>query len=298
MDARISEDPREASMSECEQAARAEGEGRLVVQRSAEPQPTQRRGRARMRCILVHGFNGEPVDMCELERRLSGHGFATSNLLLPGHGTTPRDFAAARWEHWLETVRAEARRSLAHGERVALIGHSMGGALSLVTAATEPGISGVVALCTPLSLDSSMRGFFARMHRLLPYAPSFGEDVRDWFGARRRYERKAYKWTAMATAHSLFSALPTVRQSLPMVACPTLLMYARHDHVVPFADGIEAYKLLGAREKELVALPRSFHAVTKDVERHLVFAQVEEFCAQLRQRTDGTERTARARIQA
>jgi carboxylesterase len=234
-----------------------------------------------LRCILVHGFNGEPVDMCELEGHLGTRGYLTTNMLLPGHGTSVRDFATARWEHWVGAVRAEVGRARERGERAVLIGHSMGGAISLVMAATEPGVVGVAALCAPLSLDSSVRGFFARSHRVFPYAPTFGEDVRDRLGAWRRYERRAYRWTAMATVDSLFGALPGVRQLLPDVACPALLMYARHDHVVPFVDGIEAYKSLGSREKELVALPRSFHAVAKDVEREIVCERVAAFCARL-----------------
>jgi len=189
----------------------------------------------------------------------------------------------------MDAVRSEARRSLARGERVVLIGHSMGGALSLAMAASEPGIVGVVALCAPLSLDRGVRGYFARMHRVFPYSLSLGEDVRDWFGARRRYPRSVYRWTAMATAHSLFSALPTLRQQLPTIECPTLLIYARHDHVVPFGDGIEAYMLLGAREKDLVALPRSFHSVMKDVERDIVSERVVQFCERRRERANADQ---------
>jgi carboxylesterase len=93
----------------------------------------------------------------------------------------------------------------------------------------------------------------------------------------------------MATAHSLFSALPTVRQMLPTIECPTLLIYARHDHVVPFGDGIEAYMLLGAREKDLVALPRSFHSVMKDVERDIVSERVVQFCERRRERANADQ---------
>src|SRR5260221_6572563 len=134
-----------ASVSESEYeeaAAPAEDEGDVVVRWNGEPGRRQTRGQAQMRCILLHGFNGEPVDMCEIEHHLSAHGFAITNMLLPGHGTSGRDFAVTRWEHWLDAVRSEARRSLARGEHVVLIGHSMGGALSPAMAASEPGIVG------------------------------------------------------------------------------------------------------------------------------------------------------------
>jgi carboxylesterase len=260
-------------------AAGAAGMDKPVVMRAAE-----RTGSAspRMRCILIHGFNGEPVDMRELDVYLAGHGFATTNMLLPGHGSTMRSFAAARWEHWLEAVRMETRDAHARGERVILIGHSMGAALSLAMAALDPRVASVVALCPPLGLDDGVRARFVRMHHVLPYFPSFGEDVRDRWGARRRYERKAYRWVALATVRSLFGALPELRGMLPDVRCPTLVMAARRDHVVPVRDGIEAYRMLGAREKELLVLGRSYHVVTKDVERHIVFERVADFCQRQR----------------
>jgi carboxylesterase len=240
-----------------------------------------------MRCILVHGFNGEPVDMIELERALAKQGFLTTNLLLPGHGTTLQNFASSRWEDWFAAVREEAEAALDRGERVILIGHSLGGALVMGVAAVEPRLSGIVPLCPPTTMHEGMRIAVSRLHRYLPYMPSWGEDVRDWRGARKRYERRAYRWVALSTAHSMFGALPELRRLLPRVQCPALVVAAHHDHVVPAQDGITAYKLLGSREKDLLLLERSFHVVTKDVERDLVSARVCEFC--IRQRDRGRE---------
>src|SRR5215831_19197205 len=249
---------------------------------------------APMRCILVHGFNGEPVDMIELERALAKQGFRTTNMLLPGHGTTLQNFASSRWEDWFAAVREEAEMALDRGERVILIGHSLGGALALGVAAVEPRLSGVVPMCPPTAMHEGMRVAVSRLHRYLPYMPSFGEDVRDRWGARKRYERKAYRWVALSTAHSLFGALPELRKMLPQVTVPALIVAAHHDHVVPAQDGIDAYKLLGSQEKDLLLLERSFHVVTKDVERDLVSARVSEFCIRQRDRGKGLARGAQA----
>src|SRR5579863_825154 len=69
--------------------------------------------RGPLRCLLVHGFNGEPMDLCEIERSLEARGFATSALLLPGHGTCVDDFASTCWDDWIGAVHGEVRRSLA-----------------------------------------------------------------------------------------------------------------------------------------------------------------------------------------
>lgn len=261
---------------------------RRQAQDRRERQANAQGGREAVRCVLAHGFNGEPVDMSQLEDRLGGEGFATRNLLLPGHGTSARDFAAHGWDDWFGHVLSATRAALARGERVVLIGHSMGAGVSLAVAAQEPRVAGVVALCPPLRLNPRVRQLVALTHRVLPYIPSWGEDVRDRRGARDRYIRNAYHLTATATIHDLFSALPRLEAALPDVRCPALIVCARHDHVVPVRDGIATHQLVGSVEKELLVLDRSYHAVTKDVERHVVFERVSRFCLRIRAGAEGS----------
>lgn len=226
--------------------------------------------------LLVHGFNGEPLDMEELEEHLRGLGFATHNLLLPGHGARVQDLARRTWRDWEEAVAAATTRLLDRHARVVLIGHSMGGALSLHTAANEPRVAGVAALCPPLRMHPGEVPIVAVGRHVTPYLPTFREDVRDP-GARVRYARRAYRWTPLPAVHSFFSALPVLREELERVRCPTLIVCARHDHVVPARDGMEIFERLGAADKDLLVLDQSYHVITKDVERHIVFERVGAF---------------------
>lgn len=227
--------------------------------------------------LLVHGFNGEPVDMEEVERDLGARGFATRNLTLPGHGLTARHFARTTWADWSAAVASATDELLARHPSVILVGHSMGGALSLHIAANEPRVAGVAALCPPLHMHFAQKPATAALHRLLPYLPTFPEDVRDPLAASR-YARKAYRWTPLAPAHSLFSTLRDhVQHELHQVRCPALIACALRDHVVPARDGIEIYRRLGTPDKEMLVLERSYHVIMKDVERAQVCARVGAF---------------------
>jgi carboxylesterase len=233
-----------------------------------------------VRCVLVHGLNGEPADLDEVERALRREGFATHSLLLPGHGTTVRTLRRSRWADWLGEVRRAAREVLGAGERLMLVGHSMGAAACLAVAAEyreEPALVGVAALCPPTRMHPGAEGLFGAMRHITPYLPGGIEDIRNR-RARARVRRHVYRWTATEAIYSLLLALPDVRAALPRVCCPVLVVAAKHDHVVPLRDGLEAYGLLGAREKELLVLERSYHAVAQDVERHIVSARVAAFC--------------------
>lgn len=227
--------------------------------------------------LLVHGFNGEPVDMRELELDLGARGFATRNLTLPGHGLTARHFARSTWADWSAAVAAATQEMLDRHPSVLLVGHSMGGALSLHTAANERRVAGVAALCPPLHMHFGQKPATAALHRVLPYLPTFPEDVYDP-GAAARYVRRAYRWTPLAPAHSLFTTLRDhVQHELHQIRCPALVACALRDHVVPARDGMEIYRRLGTLDKEMLVLERSYHVIMKDVERAQVCARVGAF---------------------
>src|SRR5262249_61984695 len=163
-------------------------------------------------------------DMVELDDQLRALGFATKNLLLPGHGTSVRDFANHGWADWFGAVEAEVQQAMDCGEGVILIGHSMGASVSLTLADCERGVLGVAALCPPLTQHPVTYQLIRRVRRVLPYIPSWREDIRDRRGARIRYIRNAYAWTALSTVESLLGALPQLRQTLPALQCPVLVV--------------------------------------------------------------------------
>src|SRR2546421_10582003 len=93
--------------------------------------------------LLVHGLNGGKGDMEELAAFLAAHGLLTENMLLPGHGTEVRDMLPIGWPEWSGAVRDELQQLKKRCLRTFLVGHSLGGALCLHTAAHEE-IDGVV----------------------------------------------------------------------------------------------------------------------------------------------------------
>ncbi|HEX6800790.1 MAG TPA: alpha/beta fold hydrolase [Ktedonobacterales bacterium] len=241
---------------------------------------TEPRRKAPVLCLLVHGLNGEPEDLAPVGRELRTEGFAARAFWLPGHGATPRELRESAWQDWYGAVRDEALAALSVGQDVVLIGHSMGGSVCLALAAElagHKGLRGVAALCPPMRMHGWMEKLLAAARRVVPYVPALGEDIRNR-QARRGTRRRVQRWSAPAPMHSLLAALPEVRAALPEVRCPVLVVAARHDHVVPARDGLEAYERAGADRKELLLLERSYHAVAHDEEQREVCAQVVRFC--------------------
>jgi carboxylesterase len=202
-------------------------------------------------------------------------GMSAENMLLPGHGTHVRDLLPLGWSDWSRAVRMELRQLKQTCDLVFLIGHSLGGSLCLHTAAYEQ-VTGIVTMCAPLHMFFWTRPAVRLAKRFTPVLPTVREDICDAV-ARRNYTRDVYRWTPMAPVESMLDYLPNLRQELPRVTAPALIINATHDHVVPASDGSAIYRALGSQEKELVTLHRSYHVVMKDHDRQEVFARILAF---------------------
>src|SRR5947207_1941497 len=133
---------------------------------------------SRIGVLLVHGLNGGTGDMEELAAFLAAHGLLTENMLLPGHGTDVWDMLPVGWPEWAQAVQSELQRLKRRCERTFLVGHSLGGALCLHTAAHEQ-VNGVVAMCPPLYMHSWMLPAVQLAKCFTPLVPSLREDICD-----------------------------------------------------------------------------------------------------------------------
>jgi len=247
--------------------------------------------------LLVHGLNGARNDMVELADLLTEHGILVENMLLPGHGTHVNDMLAVGWPEWEIAVRKTLQTLKRRCDMVFLIGHSLGGALCLHTAANEV-VAGVIAMCAPLNMQRWLLPAVRVVRHITPVVPTVREDIRDP-AARKRHARGVYGWTPMAPVESMLNHLPQLRQELPRITAPTLIMTAVHDHVVPARDSREIYRLLGSQEKHLLILRRSYHVIMKDRDREEVYARtlafIERHVARAKPRTGMLMKDAIAR---
>lgn len=241
-------------------------------------QPERKNERPHVGVLLVHGLNGNRRDMEEIAELVADRGMQAQNMLLPGHNTHLGDMLPLGWSDWSQAVRTELQQLKQTCDLVFLIGHSLGGALCLHTAAHEQ-VAGIVTMCAPLHMFFWTRPVVRLTKYFTPVLPTIGEDIRDTV-ARKRYTRDVYRWTPLAPVESMLNYLPHLRQELPRVTAPALIINATHDHVVPASDGIEIYRALGSQEKELLTLRRSYHVVMKDYDREEVFARIVAFLEQ------------------
>jgi carboxylesterase len=232
-------------------------------------------------CLLIHGLNGSPYDFDELAPHLRARGIATEQVLLPGHDVAVRHARRFGWRDWEGEVHSAFNRLARRHSKVIVVGHSMGGTLALNLAATEARVQGIVSLCAPIALHPALVPVVRFGEVVLPVLPIFREDIRDATERLSYQRRKVTPWVSLAPMRTMLEALPFVRSQLGAVQCPVLVVGARNDHVVPVRDAHIISQELGSVRKELCILQRSWHVVTRDVERHIVTARVEHFIESL-----------------
>ena len=225
--------------------------------------------------LLIHGFLTAPDEMRMLGEYLAAAGMTVIGIRLRGHGTRVEDLENVRWQDWVEDVCEGLFELRRHCARVNIAGLSLGGALTLYTAAHDgAGLDGqhlerIVALSTP---DGGLaRNPLLRLAKLTAHfiraIPKVGSDVRD--PAARR-ERFTYRRVPLQGVVQVSELLATLDQALPRVKVPTLLVQSRLDVVVPPHTANRIAAQLGGPSR-ILWVNRGGHTVVADYERERVF---------------------------
>lgn len=265
-------------------------------------QPQRLRGPAGQHrgVLLIHGFTGSPYELHLLAQHLHSAGYHCALPRLAGHHDSLSALAKTRWSDWLASaedalhaLHRDIAAQSAKPPRIAVVGLSMGGLLTLdlarrypapsasdedAVAAQRPRIVAISTLATPLFLQPRSERAIRRIARTpglraLAVPKLFGGDIRETLTPRLPLKPKAMPFVCL---DSLLDLMALVRGRLSDVRQPALLMHGLHDHTAPYASLSELSRGLGTAASQLrvVALPRSYHLLPLDVEREIVFAEV------------------------
>jgi carboxylesterase len=263
---------RVAARFEAADTARRPRDANGVVIGAAEILLTGSNGSA---VLLLHGFNDTPQSMAYLAERLHVAGYSVHALRLPGHGCALQELARdARADAWRDATRVAFTALQATHTRVYVCGQSMGGALAVLLAASEPGVLAVVLLAPFIGLAPWL-GWQFRLARLspAPYHRSLG-------GERSLHDpvaRRAALGPGIVTAGAL-QALRRIaldaQAALKVLRPPTLFIQSTLDNRVREAAGIAHYKAIAAPIKEQLWLNGSGHIISADFEKAVVADRV------------------------
>jgi carboxylesterase len=220
--------------------------------------------------LVLHGFTGSPASMRSLAEGFAARGYTVEMPLLPGHGTDLADMIPTRWADWYGEADAALGRLFTRCERVAVVGLSMGGGLSLALAEQHRDIAAlglVNPMCQPLVAELR-EGIDALLESGLEYFDSIGSDI-----AKQDVSELGYPGTPLEAAKSLSFAMETVHADLSNIVAPTLVLTSRQDHVVPPDTAAAIVERVSGPVRQ-VLLENSYHVATMDFDQALVEAEI------------------------
>jgi carboxylesterase len=226
--------------------------------------------------LVVHGFTGNPHSMRPVAEALAAAGFTVDLPLLPGHGTSVEDMIPTGWNDWLGAADDAYGQLAARCEKVAVVGLSMGGAITAWLASEHPEIAGIACLNAVVTPPEGMRDLIEGMI-------AGGDEVMAGIGsdiAKEGVVESAYPETPLRPLLTLFDAAAELEGRLSRITCPTLVVNSPQDHVVdPGNSDVLAASVSGPVER--VTAPDSYHVVTLDNDGPAVVEAVTAFCAKV-----------------
>ncbi|MEW6716286.1 MAG: alpha/beta fold hydrolase [Chloroflexota bacterium] len=225
-------------------------------------------------CLLVHGFTGTPKEMRWMGEHLAKQGYSVLAPRLTGHATQPNDMVRARWWDWLDCIEDGWHLLDGASKHKVVAGLSMGGVLSLLFASRFL-VKGVIAMSTPFELPPDPRLPIIRL--LHPFLPSAPKGPSDWHDVEAESVHIDYPYYPTRSIIELQSLLKEMRNALPKVTAPVLLIHSRQDGGVDPENIEKIYQHLGSKDKQVLWVENSGHVITRDLEKEKVFQAASEF---------------------
>ena len=228
-------------------------------------------------CLVSHGFTGTTQSMRFVGEYLAREGGLTViGPRLKGHGTTPEDMAQSTAEHWVRSVEEALQTLRDRCSKIFMTGLSMGGTLTLYTAAMYPDvIRGAIPINGAVFINNPDFAGLAFAADAPPTVPGVGDDIK-----KPGVTELAYEEVPVPAIRQIYGLMSVTRELLPRVVCPTLVFQARDDHVVLPENAPFILEHIGAKEKRLVWLEDSYHVATLDNDQELIARETLKFIRQ------------------
>jgi carboxylesterase len=202
---------------------------------------------------------------------------------------------AASWQDWVSAGQKAFDELAEDCDKVVIVGLSMGAILGIILASRNEKAAGLGLLSPAIKFDGKGSRKLHTVLRIMDFVPAVGKWV-SWveeppFGLKdenlqkeiaRQLEQagkseRSSHGTFRTYAHSMKELEYMVkycRSAAPHVRCPALVLHSLEDSFTSEANAVEAYRIIGSREKRLVLLTGCDHMLTIDLRKEDVAKQV------------------------
>ena len=226
--------------------------------------------------LLVHGFTGLPVELFLLGKFLNQQNFTVLCPRLAGHGTNEQDLMRTTKEDWFNSVLDGFFILNGICDEIFVVGHSMGGLLTLKLA-SEQKISKIVTLAAPIFIDDGLglknlppKEFCGNACIVQPRKKFDNPDLPSEVN-------EVYKKTPLISVHELVELIDDVKNLLPNVKNPILILHGEDDHTAQPRSARFIMDNIGSKRKFITTVANSGHLLPLDDNRDFVFDEILNF---------------------
>lgn len=225
--------------------------------------------------LLIHGLTATTAEVRLLAHDLHAAGYTVAGPLLPGHGTRPEHLNQVTWHDWVWEVEQLYQHLATICDRVIVGGESTGAVLALQLASQHPEIAGILAYAPAIQLPLPVSDVI----KLYASAPFLEFVPKSRAGANKYWQ--GYPVNPLRGVIELIRLGREVRQRLPLVTQPLLVVQGRHDTTI-HPDSADIV-LAGAASdvKQLHWMENSGHVVLLENERDAISALTQTFLRQI-----------------
>jgi carboxylesterase len=228
--------------------------------------------------LAIHGYGGTPVEVALVTEAAASLGLKAHAPLLPGHGTNARDLARTRFSDWFGHANRALDSLAKPGVPVIVAGLSLGSLIAAHLAVERPADVCALALLANATRLTGLSAFVLRaIDRLgIPdfAMPKVGADIAD---PDARATHLTYGLQPMHAALEVLRAGERTEAMVDRIRCPVFIAHGQHDHVCPVRNARRIADKIGTPDPHVVILPRSFHIITRDVDRETLRTELTKF---------------------
>ena len=227
--------------------------------------------------IFIHGFMGSPRQFDRIAEVTHTNGYNAQIILLPGHGSTLKEFSSSTYRMWRAHLYSELDRISEAYDKIWLVGHSMGGLLALC-AGRYPSkkIAGAFLIATPMELT-----FLSKEDIKIRLAQVFLDEDhyvnKEYIGKSSIPRTHSMPFHALAPMVEVRKLMSLAKALLPKIHMPVKAIYSISDELV----SIKSLKILKSglvhAPFEYTVLVDSLHAYFTDEEKLIIDDTLLEF---------------------
>jgi carboxylesterase len=203
---------------------------------------------------------GSPRQFDRLAEAIYRRGYSAATLLLPGHGGTAKDFGASTYKQWQDHVDAEIERFSKDYPAIWLVGHSMGGALALITAVTHSDhVKGLFLIACPFKFVRF--SLYAARVRLMQVLSKKNNPIKKaYLDCSSVKPSISLVWHMRKAEAELNKLVGIAKENLPNVCASVIAVYSFSDELVSVSSYDTLSSCLTGANVMQVLLSDSLHA--------------------------------------